>query len=81
MGNAGQKTLVWDKKYQNDKRSETKKPEALPEFCCEAEPEELFLVSYTNKPPAMRVDPLSALALDNKTSNVIISEGPKPHYI
>ncbi len=29
----------------------------------------------------MQVDPLSALALDNKTSNAIISVGPKPHYI
>ena len=33
-----------------------------------------------NKPPAMQVDPHPALALDNKTSNAIISVGPKPHY-
>ena len=39
-----------------------------------------FCILY-NKPPAMQVDPLSALALDNKTPNAIISVGPKPHYI
>ena len=29
----------------------------------------------------LRVVPHPALALDNKTSNAIISVGPKPHYI
>ena len=41
----------------------------------------LFLYTYTIKPPAMLVVPLTALALDKKTSNDIISVGPKPHYI
>lgn len=41
----------------------------------------LFLYTYTIKPPALRVVPHPALALDNKTSNAIISVGPKPHYI
>ena len=42
----------------------------------------LFLLyTYTIKPPALRVVPHPALALDNKTSNAIISVGPKPHYI
>lgn len=41
----------------------------------------LFLYAYTIKPPAMLVVPLTALALDKKTSNDIISVGPKPHYI
>ena len=40
-----------------------------------------FLYAYTIKPPAMLVVPLTALALDKKTSNDIISVGPKPHYI
>lgn len=40
-----------------------------------------FLYTYTIKPPALRVVPHPALALDNKTSNAIISVGPKPHYI
>ena len=40
----------------------------------------ILIVSSYNKPPAMQVDPLSALALDKKTSCAIISEGPKPHY-
>ena len=40
-----------------------------------------FLYTYTIKPPAMLVVPLTALALDKKTSNDIISVGPKPHYI
>ena len=39
-----------------------------------------FLYTYTIKPPALRVVPHPALALDNKTSNAIISVGPKPHY-
>lgn len=43
--------------------------------------ESFLLYTYTIKPPAMRVVPRTALALDNKTSNVIISVGPKPHYI
>ena len=34
-----------------------------------------------SKPPAKLVVPLTALALDKKTSNDIISVGPKPHYI
>ena len=42
---------------------------------------ETFLYAYTIKPPAMLVVPLTALALDKKTSNDIISVGPKPHYI
>ena len=41
----------------------------------------LFLYAYTIKPPAKLVVPLTALALDKKTSNDIISVGPKPHYI
>ena len=41
----------------------------------------LLLYAYTIKPPAMLVVPLTALALDKKTSNDIISVGPKPHYI
>ena len=41
----------------------------------------IFLYTYTIKPPALRVVPHPALALDNKTSNAIISVGPKPHYI
>ncbi len=40
-----------------------------------------LLYTYTIKPPAMLVVPLTALALDKKTSNDIISVGPKPHYI
>ena len=40
-----------------------------------------FLYAYTIKPPAKLVVPLTALALDKKTSNDIISVGPKPHYI
>ena len=40
-----------------------------------------LLYAYTIKPPAMLVVPLTALALDKKTSNDIISVGPKPHYI
>ena len=40
-----------------------------------------LLYTYTIKPPALRVVPHPALALDNKTSNAIISVGPKPHYI
>lgn len=40
-----------------------------------------FLYAYTIKPPAMLVVPFTALALDKKTSNDIISVGPKPHYI
>ena len=39
----------------------------------------IFLYIHTIKPPAMRVVPQSALALDKKTSNAIISVGPKPH--
>ena len=39
-----------------------------------------LLYTYTSKPPALRVVPHPALALDNKTSNAIISVGPKPHY-
>ena len=41
----------------------------------------VLLYAYTIKPPAMLVVPLTALALDKKTSNDIISVGPKPHYI
>ena len=43
--------------------------------------EDFLLYAYTIKPPAMLVVPLTALALDKKTSNDIISVGPKPHYI
>ena len=41
----------------------------------------LLLYTYTIKPPALRVVPHPALALDNKTSNAIISVGSKLHYI
>lgn len=40
-----------------------------------------FVVSHTIKSPAKLVTLHSALALDDKTSHVIISEGLKPHDI
>ena len=42
---------------------------------------ELVFVYNTIKPPAMRVVPSPALALDKKTSCAIISVGLKLHYI